>query len=260
MDKNVYALTTKAVLVFSTTLATVLLGTAPGRAGMTDQATGDHCVGTGCMEGGDDLPIQTNTNTGPPPVYLPSNVTTEDCSSADSRRIGAAVTWLENNIPAITAKMAESSYLMSWPGNTREKFEEKLDKKLEFHCINQKDKCDHLLGKVVPVFAQQRINLCSTNINASGDGDAVKTGSLYAHVIAHEIGHLIRINSHTGGCVSRFTDGSFSDALGFAAEYAFRGETYDPKAYAGGCPGLDPQPFSWEDKLNNMEKPIQAQK
>ena len=196
---------------------------------MTDQGTGERCLGTGCMEDGDDLPIQTDPSTGPPPVYLPPNVTTEGCSSADSRRIGDAVTWLKNNIPAISAKMAESSYLMSWPGNTREKFEEKLDKDLEFHCISQKNKCDDLLGVTYPVFAQQRVNLCSAEIDASGGGDAAKTDGLYIQVVAHEIGHLIRINTHQGGCITRFTDGSFSDALGFAAEYAFRGEPYTPR-------------------------------
>jgi hypothetical protein len=210
------------------------------------------------MENDDDLPFQTDINTGPPPVYLPPNVTTEDCSVADSRRIGDAVTWLKNNIPAITHKMLESPDLMSWPGNTRENFEEKLDKDLKFYCISQKNKCDDLFGIVHPVVAQKRINLCSAQINESGGSDSAAIDALYVGVVAHEIGHLIRLNTHPGGCVTRFTDGSFSDALGFAAEYAFRGIPYDPKAYAGGCPGLDPQPFSWEDKLNNMEQPIQA--
>ena len=228
-------------------------------AGMTDQETGEGCRGIECLDNGDQGPFQPSTGSSAPTLYLPPNVATVDCSVADSRRIGDAVTWLKSNIPAITTVMNQSSYLMSWPGNTEENFEEKLDKPLEFHCISQKNKCDDLLGITYPVFAQKRINLCSAQINDSG-GDSAGTNALYVGVIAHEIGHLIRLNEHKSGCVARFTDGTFSDALGFAAEYAFRGIPYDPKAYAGGCPGLDPEPFSWEDKLNNMEPPIQAQK
>ena len=161
MYRKIGTTTAGATFFVSTALGALSLGMSSAGAGMTDQGTGERCLGTGCMEDGDELPIQTDPNTGPPPVYLPPNVTTEGCSSADSRRIGNAVTWLKNNIPAISAKMAESSYLMSWPGNTREKFEEKLDKDLEFHCISQKNKCDDLLGVTYPVFAQQRVNLCS---------------------------------------------------------------------------------------------------
>lgn len=260
MSRTIGTTTAGAAFFVSTALGALSLGMSSAGAGMTDQATGDKCLGTQCMEDGDELPIQTDPNTGPPPVYLPANVSTEGCSSADSRRIGDAVTWLQNNIPAISARMAESRYLMSWPGNTRENFEEKLDEDLEFHCISQKNKCDDLLGIVYPVFAQSRINLCSAEINARGGGDPAKTDALFVGVIAHEIGHLIRINTHQGGCITRFTDGSFSDALGFAAEYAFRGDPYDPLNYVSGCPGLDPQPFDLQDKLNNMDRPIQALK
>ena len=245
-------------------LASTALGvppvTMPALAGLIDQSTGEGCWGVDCMEGSDgDLPGPSGGN-GQTPASLPPNVTTEDCSSVDSQRIGDAVTWLKNNIPAITSKMTESPYLMSWPGNTRENFEEKLDKPLKFHCISGKAKCDDLLGITYPVFAQSRVNLCSAEINASRSGNTVGTAALYAHVVAHEIGHLIRLNTHKTGCVARYTDGTFSDALGFAAEYAYLGQPYDPAAYDGNCPGLTPEPFDLQDKLNNMERPVQVLK
>lgn len=264
VDSKHHVVMTSAAALASTALGVLLLGTAPASAGLVDQSTGEACWGAGCLDGSGDAPDTGGTNpggsNGSPAGSLPPNVTTEDCSSVNSQRIGDAVAWLKSNIPAITAKMAQSPYLMSWPGNSRENFAQKLDKPLEFHCISGKSKCDELLGITYPVFAQQRVNLCTAEINASAGGNLVKTNALYAHVVAHEIGHLIRLNTHKGGCVTRYTDGSFSDALGFAAEYAYRNIPYDPAAYDGGCPGLTPEPFSLDDKLNNMERPIQVLK
>ncbi|HMR29629.1 MAG TPA: hypothetical protein PKA13_16895 [Geminicoccaceae bacterium] len=253
--------TTCASVLASVALGALLVTGPPARAGLIDQSTGEACWGAGCVEGSDgDLPDGPSGGGGQPSVSLPPNVTTEDCSDADSRRIGDAVTWLKSNIPAITAKMAQSPDLMSWPGNSRENFEDKLDKPLKFHCIGGKAKCGDLLGITYPVFAQSRVNLCSTQIDASRAGDSFGIDALYVHVVAHEIGHLIRLNTHKAGCIARYTDGSFSDALGFAAEYAFRNLPYDPAAYDGDCPGLTPEPFSLDDKLNNMERPVQVLK
>ena len=242
-------------------LAALALSLSPGpaaKAGMTDPETGQTCWGAGCLDL-DDVPAATG-GTGATPIHLPANVSTENCPGADAARIGFTVAWLQDNLELIDAKMRQSEYLAFWPGNSREHFAAKLEKNIEFVCINQKNKCDDLLGVTTPVFAQKRVSLCTTNINESGGSDPVATDALYIHVIAHEIGHLVRINTHPGGCVRRFTDGSFSDVLGFAAEYAFRNEPYDPKAYAAKCAGLDLQAFNWTDKLDQMDKPLRARK
>ena len=104
---------------------------------------------------------------------------------------------MQDNLTLIDNTMAKSSNLMGWPGNSREKFREKLDKDLKFVCINEKNKCDDLWGIVYPIVAQGRINMCTTNLNEAGDGDDFKTASKYVHNVAHEIGHLIRQSTFT---------------------------------------------------------------
>lgn len=247
-----------AVVSASAALAFSLLTSSSAQAGMTDLETGETCWGTEC---GDPEPGEITTDRSTPAVDPLSKVTTEDCSSADAQRIGFAVKWLQDNMHLIDAKMQQSTVLMSWPGNSRENFEDKLHKDLKFVCINQKNKCSGLFGIVYPVFAQQRVNLCTATINDAADNDPAEMDALYIHTVGHEVGHLVRLNTHGKDCVERFTDPSFSGAVGFAAEYAFRGTPYDPKIYTNGCPGQAAlEPFSLEDKLNNMEKPVQAEK
>jgi len=258
MHKNTSATPWRAAVFATVALAFSLVSSSSSHASMTDQATGERCVGIDCA---DKAPPVADKNPVPvtPSYVLPSNVTTEGCSSTDSKRIGQAVEWLQDNLTSIGAKMLESSpYLMYWPGNSRENFREKLDKDLKFVCINEKDKCNRLWGITYPIVAQQRINLCTTNLNQAGGGDAVKTDSLYVHVVAHEIGHLVRLNAHSSSCVKRYTEGTFSDALGFAAEYAFLGIPYDPwKLVEQAC---GHEPFDWTRKQENMEPPLQAEK
>ena len=244
-------------ILASVTLAVSLLSVPSGRAGMEDLNTGDKCQGIDCV-GWNPPPA-----TGSGGYTLPNNVTTEDCSSADSERIGRSVEWLQDHLSLIDDKMAESIYLVSWPGNSRENFKEKLDKDLKFVCINQKDKCNRLVGKVYPVFAQKRVNLCTTAINQAANG--VQRDASYVGIIAHEIGHLVRLNNHTpfsySTCEARFTNGSFSDAVGFAAEYAFRGVPYDPVSLIeDNCRPPQPEPFDWTRKPENMEPPILSEK
>jgi hypothetical protein len=147
--------------------------------------------------------------------------------------------------------------LMSWPGNSRANFDEKLDRQLKFYCINDKNKCEDgsLKGIVHPVVAQQRINLCSQNIRDDADARGISRQSFYIHVIAHEIAHLVRINAHHSSCSEEFTNPRFSGALGLAAEAAHRGVNYDADEFlAWYCPAT-PQP-DWrdivEDKRNNQ--------
>lgn len=242
----------------SMALAFSLLSSSSALAGMTDLETGDKCVGTECFG---TEPGEIGTDRAPPADNSLSEVTTEDCSSADAQRIGFAVKWLQDNLPLIDAKMAESVILQSWPGNSRENFADKLDKRLKFVCISQKNKCSGLFGITYPVFAQKRVNLCTSTINDAADHDPYTMDALYIHTVSHEIGHLIRLNAHGNDCVKRFTEPTFSDALGFAAEYAFRGIPYDPAVYTKGCPGQSaPERFDLSDKLNNMEQPIQSEK
>jgi predicted Zn-dependent protease len=63
------------------------------------------------------------------------------------------------------------------------------------------------------------VALCTDNIDGAAGPISSNRDALYIHVISHEIGHLVRLNGHASNC-------SFSDALGFAAEYAFRGIPY----------------------------------
>lgn len=211
-----------------------------------------------------DCPASVNKPCPNGGVYLPSNITVEDCSNSDAQRIGFAVDWLKDNMALIDAKMRQSPHLMFWPDNSRENFREKLDKDLKFVCINEKNKCDpdpsgSLYGRTYPVAAQKRINLCTVNINAA-TGDPTLRDAFYISTISHEIGHLVRLNGHTKDCVKNYTDPSFSGALGLAAEYAFRGISYDPGYYTKHCPGQSLPPFDWRDKLGNMEKPMILEK
>jgi hypothetical protein len=207
------------------------------------------------MESDEKLPGTSGTPSGG--SDFPFNVRADDCSVADDGRIRFAVAWLQDNVPLITAKMMESTHLMSWPGNSRENFEQKLNRDLKFVCISQKDKCEDLWGIVYPVVAQGRINLCSAQIRQAAGSDPVKLDALFIHVVAHEIGHLVRLNAHKNDCEERYTDPGFSYAVGLAAEYAFLDEPYDPSRYTAGC---RPPPFDWTRKVENMEKPLQSQK
>jgi len=252
----------RALIVASLAIGCSLAGGAAALAGLKDTQTGGGCVGLECVDadkrpaGTSDLPPRNPPSSNSSADPLPWNVTTDDCSVADDARIRFAVQWLQGNVPAITAKMLESPDLMFWPGNSRENFEEKLFKDLKVVCISQKNKCEDKRGISYPIFAQERINLCSAQINQATIGIASEKDALFIGVIAHEIGHLVRLNGHSN-CWDRYTNGSFSDAVGFAAEYAFRGVRYDPAIYTDSC---SPEPFDWQRKVENMEKPLQSEK
>ena len=229
------------------------LASGPGaHAGKTDLETGEQCWGTGCINAGDqEVPGGSGSNdSGPAGPVLLSNITTKDCSDTTSQRISKSVAWLQNNMSAIDATMRGSNILMFWPDNSRENFEDKLQKDLKFVCINQKNKCNSLWGRTVPVLHQKRVALCTDSIDDSAGHSAARMDQLYIQVIAHEIGHLVRLNGHAGDC-------SFSYAVGFAAEYGFRGIPYSA-GHLGPC--SDPYGFDLEDKLTsgNMDKPLLA--
>jgi hypothetical protein len=121
--------------------------------------------------------------------------------------------------------------------------------------LHHKKKCDKGIGAIVyPIIAQQRINLCTENI--ADHVRAVSTEqSYYIHVIAHEIGHLVRINEHRSDCRDRYTNPRFSMAVGLAAEVAHLGVDYDADDFLGLCP-TTPMP-SWEEiiEMKQQQKP-----
>jgi hypothetical protein len=220
---------------------------------MTNTETGEQCWGTGCIDDEDELPGGSGSDKpGPSGPSSLANITVENCSSVASQRISFAVSWLQNNMAAIDETMRQSGVLMSWPGNSRENFEDKLHKSLKFECINQKNKCAGLWGRVVPILHQKRVALCTDTIDASAGYVPSRMDELYIHVIGHEIAHLVRLNDHAGNC-------GFSAAVGFAAEYGFRGDPYQGDS-TGPCAA--PSSFDLSDKLNsgNMDKPIVSSK
>jgi hypothetical protein len=240
--------------MISAVFAGLLAGATAARAGMTNTETGEQCWGTGCIDAGNQtLPGGSGSDKpGSSGLYLLSNIDVENCSDAASQRISSAVAWLQDNLPAIDATMSQSNVLMDWPGNSRKNFEDKLHKDLKFECINQKNKCERLWGRTVPILHQQRVALCTDSIDEAAGTDPLDRDALYIHVISHEIGHFVRLNGHASNC-------SFSDAVGFAAEYAFRGIPYQPGT-RGPC--SSPSGFDIADKLNsgNMEKPLVSSK
>ncbi len=169
-------------------------------------------------------------------------IKTYDCSETEAKKIKDAVSWLKNNLGKIDQKMGKNK-LMDWPGNSRTKFKNKLDKTLKFYCISHKSKCGadpkkpgYLLGKVYPVFAQKRVNLCTNNIRTYAKKWGRDKLSIYIHVIAHEIGHLVRVNGHRNKCADKYTKPRFSQSLGLASEYAHAGDTYNSNDYTVLCP------------------------
>jgi hypothetical protein len=236
----------------------VLLTTAAGgdaRAGMENQETGEKCWGSDCLD-----PNGNGSSGGSP--WL-ANVQVHDCNDLEEEKIVVGVRWLQDNLAAIDAQMGRNG-LMSWPSNSRANFQDKLDKQLKFYCINDKNKCEdgRLRGIVHPVVAQQRINLCTENMRNDADARGISRQSYYIHLIAHEIGHLVRINTHRSDCRERFTNPRFSQALGLAAESAHRGVSYNAEDYlAWYCPST-PHP-DWEDIVEdkrNNEPPLTVQR
>ncbi|MBT3236639.1 MAG: hypothetical protein HN353_11850 [Bdellovibrionales bacterium] len=169
-------------------------------------------------------------------------IKTVGCNSGETQKIKSAVRWLKNNISKIDQKMGRND-LMNWPGNSRNKFIKKLDKTLKFHCISQKNRCyndpnkpGYLLGRVVPVFNQKRVNLCTNNIRTYASDWSRSRLAMYIHVIAHEIAHLVRLNAHRNQCVDKYENPRFSQSVGFAAEYAFASDNYNSADYSSLCP------------------------
>jgi hypothetical protein len=230
------------------------------RAGIENQETGEQCWGGDCSHMNDGPSGGGGSTPGDSGL---ANVETNDCSALETEKIEFAVAWLSENLSAIDDQMGRNG-LMDWPGNSRENFKDKLSKELKFYCINEKNKCDDggLKGIVHPVVAQKRINLCTQNIREDADARGIDRQSRYIHTIAHEIGHLVRINAHRNDCREEFTDPRFSTALGVAAESAHRGVDYDADEFiALYCPAASMP--DWEDiveEKKNNEPPITMSK
>jgi hypothetical protein len=138
MSTNDHAPALHAAILPSTILAFSLTPDAPARAGMTNTESGEQCWGTGCIDPGNQtLPGGSGSDKpGSGSPYLLPNIDVENCSDTAARRISFAVSWLQDNLNTIDATMEASNVLMSWPGNSRQNFEDKLHKDLKFECIN----------------------------------------------------------------------------------------------------------------------------
>jgi hypothetical protein len=224
------------------------------RAGIENLETGEKCWGGDCSDMSGGASSGSGSGTSGDSTWALANVETYDCTALESEKIHVSVKWLQDNMDAVDRQMGRNG-LMDWPGNSRENFEDKLYKRLKFYCINEKNKCDKGIGGIVyPVVAQQRINLCTENLEATVRGVSTEQ-SYYVGAVAHEIGHLVRINSHRSDCRERYTNPRFSMALGLAAEVAHLGVDYDPEDFLGLCPST-PTP-SWEDiiDMKQQQKP-----
>jgi hypothetical protein len=161
-----------------------------------------------------------------------ADVSFKDCSKKDKSKIKDALSWLKKNMKKIDKKMGKNR-LMDWPGKSRSKFVAKLSKNLKFVCKNSKKKCKPkkdgtiLLGKVVPVFKQKTIQLCTNNFF---DGSVN-----YVSTIAHEIAHLIRLNAHRTDCVKKYKNPRFSKSVGLAVYHAYLNKAYNYKSYITRC-------------------------
>ncbi|MEM8950400.1 MAG: hypothetical protein AAGA21_12160 [Pseudomonadota bacterium] len=222
------------------TLAVSLgLSSTAVRAGIENPETGEQCWGQDCSDINDSSGASTSPGGGGGGYVTLPNVTTYDCTSDRTEMIDQSVRWLQNNLNLVDAQMGRNG-LMDWPGNSEENFEEKLYKDLKIYCINDKNKCQNrvgLLGIVHPVVAQKRVNLCGQNIEANAAILGIDQQSLYVSTVAHEIGHLVRVNGHRNGCADRFRRPRFSQAVGLAAEAAHRGIDYDADDwFVTGCP------------------------
>jgi hypothetical protein len=231
------------------------------RAGIENQETGEQCWGGDCSHMNDGP--SSGSGSGSPASSGPANVETYDCTASETADIELAVEWLSENLSAIDGQMGRNG-LMDWPGNSRENFEDKLSKPLKFYCIDDKNKCGDggLKGIVHPVVAQKRINLCARNIRDDADARDIDHQSRYVHTIAHEIGHLVRINAHRSGCSERYTNPRFSMALGLAAEAAHRGVDYDASEFIALYCGTTTPATAEEiiEMKQNQKPPITASK
>ena len=169
----------------------------------------------------------------------------KDCGSADRTKIRAAVKWLKTNLSKIDDNMGKRG-LMSWPGKSRDKFIKKLDKKLSIRCRSAASKMcapkevgtgvfRTTRGRVIPILHQRRIDLCLDNIAKSGDSAREDTAYLTS-VIAHEIAHLIRLNTHRTTCVKKYEKPRFSQSVGLATFHAYMQTRYQSTDYTSRCP------------------------
>lgn len=171
-----------------------------------------------------------------PPAQA-QNLSFTDCSVTARRNATLAVAWLQNSLHRIDAQMGENN-LMDWPGNSRRKFRDKLRKRLRIRCISSRRRCRPrnggvLQGRVVPILHQRRIALCVNNFDKSSRGDELAD---FIMVVAHEVGHLVRFNSHRRKCSDRYYRPRFSQSVGLAARHAALGTPYSASSYAGQCP------------------------
>ncbi len=161
------------------------------------------------------------------------NIRIGSCPHDAQEAIDTAITWVKKNMRKIDQQMGQN-HLMAWPRKSRKNYRKKLNKPLKFMCADHQKLCKNWGGSADPVFHPQRIRLC---MDQKRDSSGKLIMSSVIGTMAHEIGHLVRINTHTdrGSSEEKACRPGFSNSVGFAAQYAYMGIDY-PGTYSGGIP------------------------
>ena len=142
------------------------------------------------------------------------------CKKEERQEVHKAVRWLVENFDAIDTRMGTST-LMAWPENVRAKFKKRLAKNNFKVSCWRPQKCDKYADESknhsaagFPIFHRRRITLCPDRLPDTG---------AYATVIAHELGHLVYINSDRKTCAERCSTPRLSHSLALATLGAWTG-------------------------------------
>lgn len=151
---------------------------------------------------------------------------TQGCSRTERSQIQSALNWLLDVLPKIDGQL-QSAHLSDWPGRSRKRFVHRIKKRdLNFICQKKSDRCEgekvaywiEADGKRLPVLHAQSIQLCTRELRGSSD---------YALVIAHELGHLVWVNSHQKQCAKKCLKPRLSRSLERAVLQQQSGIQYD---------------------------------
>lgn len=174
------------------------------------------------------------------------------CSGADQSRIRAALNWLKVHLTDVDAKLGKNG-LMNWPANEREAFRAKLNSPLQFICVDPTaiadataageatlrcapDYDNPLLSRIRPIIGQKRITLCMVNLREYAQRWSIPPQAALIHLIASSISQTLRVEEKRSDCAASYSSPIFSEALGFAAQSAYRGVDYDDERYRRDCP------------------------
>ncbi len=155
-----------------------------------------------------------------------------DCSADQQIRIEAARDFIRDNQAAIDANMGVGP-LMDWPANSRDRFIDRINRDLIYRC--KACSKEFKFGSTSPRLNPERVTLCMDNIDTVGgivsNSMSLTPDGLVAATIAHEVGHLIRINQDRKNCEAQYDNPRFSQAVGLATLHAHIGTPYDATPY-----------------------------